>query len=432
MSTLDFAAKFRSVGDAARRALRDCYPLLAPEVERILRGAYGAAGISSPAALSPILALQEEHYRLLLQANFSERYVALVIELQQKHAALGITMDNYFLGFSHILNELVAVLTKSLRKKPDVLAALLPALNQVVFIEMDYTLSHYIAGIQSAAAEARNNLAGQMEQNVQTVVDELGRSSGALHSSAKTLGESASQTRQRSESVAHASQTAAHSVGSVAAAAEQLSASISEIARQVSDSAAMSERGAQQAASVNKTVDELQNAAQRIGEVVNLINDIAGQTNLLALNATIEAARAGDAGKGFAVVANEVKHLANQTARATGDITGQVQAIQQATSETVRMMRSIDSIITDINGTAHAITLAVQQQSGATQEISRAVQQASSATASVTEAISDVTQLADQTAAAGSQLLGVSDNIGGQAKRLDGAVRAFLQQIRGR
>jgi len=429
--SIDFRAKFQTVGSEARSAARDAYRILAPEVERILRLAYGSAGVRDEQVLRPILAVQDEHYRLLLQADFSDRYVALVTDLQGRHAALGISMENYFLAFTFILNEMSKVLIATHRKKPDLLTAQLTAITQVIFIEMDFTLARHIAGIEEKAASARAALAKEMESGVQSVVGELGRSSGVLQGAAKALGDSAGQTRQRSQAVAAASETASASVSSVAAAAEELSASIGEIARQVEESAAMSQRGAEQAASVNKTVDELNTAAIRIGEVVSLINDIAGQTNLLALNATIEAARAGDAGKGFAVVANEVKNLANQTARATGEITGQVQAIQHATTETVRMMRSIDSIITDINGTASAITMAVEQQSGATQEISRSVQQASDATMLVTQAIDDVTRLADKTAASGDELVGVSGNVSRQASQLDAAVSAFLRQIRG-
>jgi methyl-accepting chemotaxis protein len=427
---IDFSGKFNAVAENARRELRQVYPLLEPHVARILKSAYQGAGITNGAALQPILTLQEEHYRLLLQGNFNSRYESLVLDLQDRHAALGITMENYFLGFTFILNELTAVLTDAFRKKTDKLAPVLPALNQVVLIEMDFTLSHYIRGIELAAAQTRQSLAVQMESQVQSVVGALGQSAQSLQKAAQLLDHSAGQTRERSQAVAAASNSASANVGTVASAAQHLSQSIGEIARQVSESAVMSQRGAEEAANINKTVDGLSVAAQRIGEVVSLINDIAGQTNLLALNATIEAARAGEAGKGFAVVANEVKNLANQTARATGEITGQVVAIQQATNDTVRMTRSINGIITDINGTAAAISQAVDQQSQATREISNSVQKASDATELVKNAIGDVTNLADQTKAAGGELIGVSGNVSNQATQLDTAVRAFLTQIR--
>jgi len=431
VNPIDFSGKFSRVSEATKLALREAYQVLESQVEPILRAAYGGAGITDRAALAAILTVQKEHYRLLLQGTFNEHYASLVTDLQERHAAMGITMENYFVGFTHILNEMTKVLVAHFRKKSDRLSSVLQALNQVVFIEMDFTLTHHIHGIESAAARSRAALAAQMEQGVQSVVSALGNSSGVLHTAAQALGDAASHTKQRSQSVAGASTTASDNVGSVAAASEELTASIGEIARQVGESATMAQRGAQEAAGVNKTVDALQVAAQRIGEVVSLINDIAGQTNLLALNATIEAARAGEAGKGFAVVANEVKNLANQTARATGEITGQVQAIQQATGEAVRMMRGIESIITDINGTASAISQAVGQQSAATEEIARSVLKASNATLEVSKAIADVTQLADRTSAAGSDVIGVSGSIRTQAKDLENAVQTFLRQIRG-
>jgi methyl-accepting chemotaxis protein len=429
---IDFSAKFSAVPETTRQELRQVYPILEGEVIRILKNAYSGAGITGGATLQSILTLQEEHYRLLLQGNFNSRYENLVHELQSQHAALGISMERYFLAFTYILNALTAVLLENFRKKSDRLSAILPALNQVIFIEMDFTLSHYIRGIEMQAAETRRHLAEQMESQVQSVVGGLSQSSQSLHKAAQILDHSAGQTRERSQAVAAASAIASNNVGAVAEAAHNLSASIGEIARQVSESANMSKRGTEEAANINKTVDGLSIAAQRIGEVVSLINDIAGQTNLLALNATIEAARAGEAGKGFAVVANEVKNLANQTARATGEITGQVVAIQDATADTVRMMRSIDGIITNINGTASAIAQAVDQQSRATQEISGAVQKASQATQTVANAITDVTQLADQTKSAGDELMNVSNSIGAQAGQLDQAVGAFLQKIKGR
>jgi methyl-accepting chemotaxis protein len=180
----------------------------------------------------------------------------------------------------------------------------------------------------------------------------------------------------------------------------------------------------------NDTVEGLSEAAGRIGEVVKLINDIAKQTNLLALNATIEAARAGEAGKGFAVVANEVKSLANQTARATGDITAQIQAIQAATHEAVAVMRGITETIQEIDQIAASIASAVDEQGAATQDIARNVAEASAGTAEVTASADSVTARADQSGTAAAGVLDTSRAMTRQAEDLQEALRGFLANIR--
>jgi methyl-accepting chemotaxis protein len=177
-------------------------------------------------------------------------------------------------------------------------------------------------------------------------------------------------------------------------------------------------------------VKALAEAAQKIGDVVKLINDIAGQTNLLALNATIEAARAGEAGKGFAVVASEVKSLATQTAKATEDIANQVKAIQSATGDSVAAIEGITTTITRINEIATTVASAVEEQGAATKEIARNVQQASAGTTEVSRNISGVTQAAGETGAASSQVLGAASDLAKQGETLRAEVSRFLADIR--
>jgi methyl-accepting chemotaxis protein len=185
-----------------------------------------------------------------------------------------------------------------------------------------------------------------------------------------------------------------------------------------------------QAKTTSMTVDGLAQAAQRIGDVVKLIQDIASQTNLLALNATIEAARAGEAGKGFAVVASEVKTLANQTAKATEEISNQISEIQGSTGETVSAIGAIGETIAHVDEIASAIASAVQEQGAATQEIAGNVQQASKGTAEITQNIAGVTQAASETGAASSQVLGAATDLSKQAEKLRGEVDSFLANIR--
>ena len=186
----------------------------------------------------------------------------------------------------------------------------------------------------------------------------------------------------------------------------------------------------EQAERTNRHVQGLAEAAQKIGDVVKLISDIAAQTNLLALNATIEAARAGDAGKGFAVVASEVKNLATQTAKATEDISQQIASIQGATGEAVTAIQGIGKAIVDINQVASSIAAAVEEQNASTREIARNVQEASAGTQEVSSNISGVTQAASETGASARQMLDAAKGLSHQTETLRGEVARFLTQIR--
>ena len=192
---------------------------------------------------------------------------------------------------------------------------------------------------------------------------------------------------------------------SVASATEQMASSVNEISRQVQESARMAGEAVDQARTTNDRVGELSKAAARIGDVVELINTIAGQTNLLALNATIEAARAGEAGRGFAVVASEVKALAEQTAKATGEIGQQITGIQAATQDSVNAIKEISGTIERLSEISSTIAAAVEEQGAATQEISRNVQQAAHGTQQVSSNITDVQRGATETGSASSQVL---------------------------
>ena len=278
--------------------------------------------------------------------------------------------------------------------------------------------------------QAMNALAGGFQASIGGIVEMVSSSATEMQTTAQGLMSTAEETSRQSTAVAAASDQASTNVQTVASAAEELSSSIAEISRQVASSAEIAGKAVVDAERTNAQVQGLADAAQKIGDVVQLINDIAAQTNLLALNATIEAARAGEAGKGFAVVASEVKNLANETAKATEEITGQIGGIQQATREAVSAIQAIGQTIGHINEIATTIASAVEQQGAATQEIARNVQQAAAGTQEVSSNIAGVTQAAGETGSAANQMLTASGELARQGAQLKGEVDKFLQAVR--
>ena len=277
---------------------------------------------------------------------------------------------------------------------------------------------------------AMMKLADDFDSSVGHIVDTVTSSANEMQSTATSMSSISEETSSQATTVAAAAEQASANVQTVAAATEELSSSIAEISRQVQQQSEMASQASAAAGQSRQQVGELAEQAQSIGEVVDLITSVAEQTNLLALNATIEAARAGDAGKGFAVVASEVKNLANQTAKATDEIAGQIKAVQERTSSTVAAIERIAETIESMTEIASVVASAVEEQNAATQEIGRNVQEAATGTQQVSSAITGVTQASGEAGSASTEVLTAAADLSQQATDLSTEVGRFLDQVR--
>ena len=284
-----------------------------------------------------------------------------------------------------------------------------------------------------AAAERRvamESIASDFERSVTGIVRSVSAAAAGMQTTAQSMTATASDASARAATVGAASQSASNNVGTVAAAAEELSSSVTEISRQVTRSSEIASKAVGDAERTNVTVQALSTGAEKIGEVVKLIHSIAAQTNLLALNATIEAARAGESGRGFAVVASEVKALANQTAKATEEISAQVAAMQASTSDAVLSIGGITETIAQMSEITVSLSTAIDQQGDATREIARNIQSVAAGSNEISAHIGGVTTAAAATGVAASDVLSNARELDNQSGMLRGAVDEFLTKVR--
>ncbi|PKR89465.1 chemotaxis protein [Pleomorphomonas diazotrophica] len=398
-----------------------------PETRRFFR---------SPDHMTHARAAQLKHWERVLEARFDEAYFQSVSKIGETHYRIGLSPTWYIGGYDFLLNTLIARVNKDysggLMKggREQTRLKLLQALSKAVMVDMDFAISVYIDAERAARHNLIDRVTEEFESSVGAIADKVLSSAKDMATLTRDLDQATDRAAERARSVARGAETASANVATVAAATEELTGSVAEITRQVEESSRVAAEAAADAVRTSTQIRDLSEAAKKIGDVVDLIDNIASQTNLLALNATIEAARAGEAGKGFAVVAAEVKQLADQTAKATSTIADQINGIQSSTEQSVAAINAISDVIGRLSEISKAIAASVEEQGTATLDISRNLNQASTSTAEVTEHIDGVSQANTAAVTATERMKSGTVELDESCARLRSEIRGFLAKVR--
>ncbi|WP_147164051.1 globin-coupled sensor protein [Pararhodospirillum oryzae] len=426
------------IDEETRKTLRELQPIVKPYMETIVNNAFSyilqweeVQIAYKDISLSDAKKSQIDHWlNSIFAANFTEQEFKKAIDMGRRRQKMGLDLRWYSVFWNSILCELIEKILPHYRRHPARQVQIISTLTRVVMYDLEIFNAVYIHAANNAATETLNEQARVFEADIEAPVKRLLGSVEELQNTAQTMQSVADTSVSQSTEAQKAVEEAGSSAQAVAAATEELAASIQEIGRQVSQSTQITQGAVDEAERTNTLVQGLVECANRIGEVVKLINSIASQTNLLALNATIEAARAGEAGKGFAVVAGEVKNLANQTARATEEISAQVTAVQTSTRDAVSAIQGIGGTIQKVSEIATLIASAVEQQRVATQEIARTVQDVARGADTATASMAEVSRLTGDTGQAVDVVKEKVDALSHDTTTLSTEIERFVARIK--
>jgi methyl-accepting chemotaxis protein len=436
-----FEARVRFFGldERARGIMQETWPLIAPQLENAIDAILAAADgmpIMAPVVAkhrSLIKRLETAHFQALLGGALDTRYVESCRHTVEQETAIGIDGRMRSSAGNFVFRAALMGLARKYWYSPRRLADRAIVVSQVIALDVSNAMTLHRQFAERAAAARRQAIDAAIADfaaAIGTVVGSIKEVSESLSSTCGTMKQVANDAFGRMASASSAATDTSHRVDAAGAATEELSQSIQHIGQQATRGLQMARSAVDDTRRTHQAIRSLEEAAERIGSVVGLISTIASQTNLLALNATIEASRAGDAGKGFAVVASEVKVLANQTSRATEDISRQVAAIQDATKNSVNEIASIARAIEELTAVASTIAAAVEQQGATTREIAGSMQTAAGGTARASGEIQSIEKAAGRSAAAVDDIAGWTERLSARASELETRVAGFFAQVR--